>query len=99
MASQNTQALQVSFFQQAVDKFKKNLTPEDQNEFKYTTLEDLQRDILNIQNKHRNRNMMRLKVFLEGMEQYGRVVEVFLNTSAILCFVWVRYEVCIQMLR
>jgi hypothetical protein len=33
--------------------------------------------------------MSKLERFLEGMKEYDKVVSVFLNTSAILAFVWV----------
>jgi hypothetical protein len=80
-------------FQKALDNFRSNLTPGDQDEFRYTTLEDLQRSILKIQEKHASgrkaKNMTRLNSFLEAMEQYGKVIEVFLNTSEFVAFVWV----------
>jgi hypothetical protein len=91
----NTQATTVSVFQQALDEFRSKLAQEDQNQFKFTTVEDVQRCILDIQNKYYgmrdSRNMTRLKLFLEAMEQYGKVIEVFLNANELLCFVWVRY--------
>lgn len=34
------------------------------------------------------RNLSRILGFLEAMKQFGAVVEVFLNTSDILAFVW-----------
>src|SRR5881396_2981779 len=80
-------------FQKALDKFRSDLTEEDQDEFNYTTLGDLQRCIVEIQEKHastrQSKNMTRLKAFLEAMDQYGKIVEVFLNTSNMLSFVWV----------
>ena len=33
-------------------------------------------------------NLSRILGFLEAMNQFGKVVEVFLNTSDILAFVW-----------
>ncbi|KAH0563181.1 hypothetical protein GP486_002248 [Trichoglossum hirsutum] len=80
-------------FQKALDNFRSNVAQSDQDEFKYTTLEDLQRSILEIQEKHASgrkaKNMARLNPFLKAMEQYGKVIEVFLNTSEFVAFVWV----------
>lgn len=33
-------------------------------------------------------NLTRVSGFLEAMNQFGAVIEVFLNTSEILAFVW-----------
>ena len=83
-------------FRKAVDDFRSHLALDDRDEFGYTTLEDLQRSILEIQEKHaserKTKNMTRLNSFLEAMEQYGKVIEVFLNTSEFISFVWVSYH-------
>lgn len=96
----NAQVVQISVFQQALDEFRKNLREDDQNQIVCTRLEDLQRCILDIQEKHNtarwSRNMKRLKPFLEAMEQYGKVIEVFLNASEILCFVWVSFGLTVS---
>lgn len=80
-------------FRKAVEDFGLHLALDDQDEFRHTTLEDLQRTILEIQEKHaskrRMKNMTRLRSFLEAMEQYGKVIEVFLNTSEFIAFIWV----------
>jgi hypothetical protein len=82
-----------SIFQTALDDFKSDLSQEEQDEITYTTLPALKKCIRSIQDNHRkardSKNMDRLRHFLEGMEQYSQVIEVFVNTSAILCFVWV----------
>jgi len=96
----NAQVVQISVFQQALDEFQKTLREDDQNQIVCTTFEDLQRCILDIQKKHdterMSRNMRRLKTFLEAMEQYGKVIEVFLNASQILCFVWVSFGLIVS---
>lgn len=80
-------------FRKAADDFRSDLAQDDRDEFSYTTLDDLQRSILEIQEKHASvrkmKNMTRLNSFLEAMEQYGKVIEVFLNTSEFIAFVWV----------
>jgi len=89
----NPQTLDPSAFHKAVNKFQATISRQDYDEMRCTTLQDLQLCILDIQNKHasgrRTRNMTRLKNFLDAMEQYGKVIEVFLNASPVLCFVWV----------
>jgi len=87
-------------FQKVLDDFRCSLAQDDRDEFRYTTLEDLQSCILEIQEKHASerkvKNMTRLNSFLEAMEQYGNVIEVFLNTSEFLAFVWVRNYLCTE---
>ena len=80
-------------FQKALTEFQALLSQDDNNEIQLTTLENLQQEILDIQKEHtsarKNRNMARLKRFLEGMEEYAKIIEVFLNASSVVCFIWV----------
>lgn len=61
---------------------------------RFSTLEDVHAEISKIQKAQepdrRLRNLPRIKAFLEGMEQFGKIIEVFLNVSDIVAFVWVR---------
>lgn len=74
--------------------FKEDLTFEQKNDFEFSTLEELKAAILTIQNEQctdrKMRNLARLKGFLEAMEQFGKVIEVFVNASKFVCFIWVR---------
>lgn len=83
-------------FQRALTRFKDHLSPAEQEEFGVTSLEDVQRTIAQIQrtqeSEKKMRNLTRIKAFIEAMEQYGQVVEVFLNVSDIIAFVWVCRE-------
>lgn len=80
-------------FLKAWDEFRKDLTQSEQDEMACGNLEDLRKCILDLQkNQKRVVNMARLSAFLEGMEQYGKVVEVFLNTANIIAFIWVSYS-------
>lgn len=69
------------------------LSPEEQADFQFSTLDDLQVAINKIQEnqlkKQHLQGLIKIKPFLESMEQYGKVIEVFLNTTNILAFVWV----------
>jgi hypothetical protein len=80
-------------FQNALDEFCKGLSQEELDKITLTSLVDLQICIKSIQDEHVNvrksRDTTKLKAFLEAMEEYGKVIEVFLNASAVLCFVWV----------
>ena len=83
-----------SAFEIALDKFKKELRPKHRTAFQKTTLDDLLAEIDKIQkDQHSTRRLQaigRLKPTLEALNQLGKVVETFVNTSEIVAFVWVR---------
>ena len=86
--------VQAIIFQLGLQKFKTTLSEREKREFGVTTLQDLKIAIETIQQKQRSerklRAMSKLGRFLEGMQEYDKIVAVFLNTSEILAFVWVR---------
>ncbi|RBA15873.1 hypothetical protein FPRO05_12094 [Fusarium proliferatum] len=79
-------------FHRALADFQNRLKPAERQQFKVTTLDELKVTILAIQSQQRSRKKMmhmgRLVPFLEAMEQFGKVIEVFLNVSEVLAFVW-----------
>ncbi|KAI2464722.1 hypothetical protein F4781DRAFT_411946 [Annulohypoxylon bovei var. microspora] len=81
-------------FLTVLDDFKKTagLTQAEEAEFQMTGLEELQTCIRTIQqDQEQKRKMMymrRLDPFLQTMEQYGKVLDVFVNTSEIVAFIW-----------
>ncbi len=83
-------------FYQALVKFRNTLDPKEEEAFRFSSLQDLQNALDSIQVDQTKRrtlaNLSRIKPFLEAMEQYGTVVEVFLNVNDILAFVWVSIE-------
>lgn len=83
-----------SAFEQALDDFKMDLKEKERRNFCATTLSDLTKEIEKLQaSQHagrRGKNAARLKPFLEAMDQLGKVIEVFTNTSEMVAFVWVR---------
>jgi hypothetical protein len=93
MASSNVSHL--GHFGPVVQSFKETLTEEQRNDFEFSTLEDFQTIVVTIQNRQgsekKMRNLARLRCFLEAMEQYDKVIEVFVNTSEIVGFIWVYY--------
>ena len=82
-------------FQDFLNTFKSEaeIPKQDLQKYKNTTLDDVKVTLSEIQQRQlssgQQRWMARLTPFLTGMEQYGKVIEVFLNTSEILAFVWV----------
>ncbi|KAF2492653.1 hypothetical protein BU16DRAFT_551492 [Lophium mytilinum] len=84
---------QRSAFDRTLEDFKKTLKKKDHNNFKMTTFNDLKKSVSEIQAKQhsqrRLQNLNRLKPFLEAIEQYGKVVEVFCNSNEFVAFVWV----------
>ena len=83
-----------SHFESILEDFKSGLKKRDQENFRLTTLEDLEQTIADIQaeqhGERRLQNLNRLKPFLECLNQYGNVVDIFCNSSQFLPFVWVR---------
>lgn len=79
-------------FKQALEDFKKRLKPEEEAKFAVTSLNDLQialKDIQEMQRKTKTaQNLKRIEPFLQAMAQYQGIIEVFLNTSSLLCFIW-----------
>lgn len=79
-------------FEATLLDFKKRLTPKEQNDFQFTTLDGVKREIARIQKQQDDlktmMNMSRIQSFLEGMNELGKVIEVFLNASNFVAFVW-----------
>ncbi|TVY27111.1 Vegetative incompatibility protein HET-E-1 [Lachnellula hyalina] len=90
-------------FDDVLSKFKLRLTDRESEDFKFTSLEDVRVALVAIQDEQgRKKEMMnlpRLQAFLEAMEQYGKVVEVFLNVSSVLCFIWGPMKFCLQLVK
>ncbi|KAF1840937.1 uncharacterized protein K460DRAFT_410330 [Cucurbitaria berberidis CBS 394.84] len=84
----------VSTFEKSLNAFKTKagLSPDELKVFQLTSLDDLRRQIAIIQDDQRKskkmRYLKRLGPFLDTMEQYGKIVEVFLNISDIIAFIW-----------
>lgn len=75
-----------------LSNFRARLTKTELDNFNFCNLKDVQQTIVNIQEQQEKRkemmNFSRILGFLEAMEQFGKVIEVFLNSSEILCFIW-----------
>jgi hypothetical protein len=79
-------------FREILSGFKKRLTQDELHDFQFATLEDVRLEMARIQDAQASRkemmNMPRIQSFLEAMDQFGKVIEVFLNTSEFVAFVW-----------
>lgn len=79
-------------FRETLSSFKKRLTQNELHDFQFATLEDVRLEMARIQAAQASRkemmNMPRIQSFLEAMDQFGKVIEVFLNTSEFVAFVW-----------
>lgn len=79
-------------FTRAISKFRARLTGNQLVEFKSTTYEELCKELSRIERDQDARketmNLRRIQTCLEVMEQFSKVIEVFLNASDMVAFVW-----------
>lgn len=82
----------INTFEDALEDFKKGLNQKQIQNFQFVTLSDVRETALRIQSEQDQTkslmNMTRLEGFLEAMEQFGKVIEIFLNASSFVAFVW-----------
>jgi hypothetical protein len=87
-------------FRQALAHFTSRLTDDERLNFKFTKLEEVREAVIRIQQEQASRtammNLTRIQSFLEAMEQYGKVIEVFLNSSEFLPFIWGPLKLMLQ---
>lgn len=92
-------------FDRELRSFKAHLTPGEQNSFTGTTLEDLRLTVASIQktqiSERANKNVARLRKFLEAVESYSKVLDVFVNINDFVAFVWgpIKYLLLVSMPR
>lgn len=81
---------------------KAQLTSKQVQDFEATNFNRLRSTIKGIQDEQESKKAMcymrRLEPFLQTMEQYAKVVDVFVNTSQTLAFVWVRLFRCTSLI-
>ncbi|KAM0562877.1 hypothetical protein ACHAPJ_001717 [Fusarium lateritium] len=79
-------------FQRALSKFKASLDPKLRSQFSHCSLSELHDAIQDIQHNQakdgKQRDIRRIQAFIEAMDQFGKVIEVFLNANEMLCFIW-----------
>jgi hypothetical protein len=90
-------------FKAILSDFKKRLTPDEQENFQFATLKDVRETALRIQRDQEQlktmMNMARLESFLEAMDQFGKVIEVFVNASSFVAFIWGPMKFILQVRR
>jgi len=76
----------------AITEFRNKLTGTELTEFSTTTYKQLCTALMQVQNEQESRkeamNLARIKSCLEAMHQFGQVIEIFLNVSDAVAFVW-----------
>ncbi|KAL9111362.1 MAG: hypothetical protein Q9227_004239 [Pyrenula ochraceoflavens] len=79
-------------FRRALAKFSTRLTKNEEQSFQFATLEEARNALAIIQGEQRKRkenmNLTRLQSFLEAMEQFSKTLELFLNVSPFVAFIW-----------
>jgi hypothetical protein len=84
---------QLGQFNHVLQSFLKTLTEEQKYDFKFSTLSGLQATVVTIQNRQSSekkmRNLTQLRRFLKAIEEYSKVIEIFVNTSEFVGFIWV----------
>ncbi|KAH7381988.1 hypothetical protein BKA64DRAFT_584001 [Cadophora sp. MPI-SDFR-AT-0126] len=82
----------IGTFEAVLEDFKKSLNTKQIQNFQFSTLDDVRQTALEIQNEQDQTkslmNMTRLESFLEAMDQFGKVIGVFVNASSFVAFVW-----------
>ncbi|KAF9878419.1 hypothetical protein CkaCkLH20_03911 [Colletotrichum karsti] len=79
-------------FEEELEKFKNQIKIKEREYFKFSSETEFCQEIDTLQSKlhsgRRQQNMTRLKGFVEAMTQFGKVIDVFCQTSEVLAFVW-----------
>lgn len=79
-------------FEDTLTSFKLRLTKDELTDFEGTTFNELRLTIAGIQKGHlnsrTNRNVTRLRTFLEAIQSYATVLDLFVNVSEFVAFIW-----------
>jgi hypothetical protein len=79
-------------YTRVINKFRARLTGPEFTAIDATTYEELCRTLSRVQREQQVRgesmNLARIQRFLEAMQQFGQVIEIFLNVSNVVAFVW-----------
>jgi len=89
-------ALSHDRFLSALDRFKAGIAPNLAAEFSICSIQDVRSSIRDIQRKQGSegklRYMRRLEAFVEAMQQFSKVLDLFVNVNDLFCFIWVRAD-------
>jgi hypothetical protein len=79
-------------FERELKSFKARLTQSEQSDFTDTTIDDLHLTVASIQktqiSERTNKNITRLRTFLEAIESLSKILDLFVNISDFVAFVW-----------
>lgn len=82
-----------SGFLRTLSEFQSDLSEEEKAYFQVCSLQDVFNTIGDIQDEQKRtktyRNLKKIEPFLEAIGQLGEVIEVFLNASEFVSFIWV----------
>lgn len=83
-------------FDEALARFKKGLTPKEMADFAVTSIDDVHAEADRIQQEQAKRgslrNMRRIQPYINGLSQFSKVIEVFIQAKPeIMSFIWVSY--------
>lgn len=80
-------------FNRVLNEFKRELSQDEIYDFSFTTSSDLKKEIQRLQEKQKSekrmQNLRRPSAFVEAIDQFDKVVHVFLNVTNFLGFIWV----------
>jgi hypothetical protein len=94
MASAGQLPLPASFTRGLAD-FQKRLSAAQIEEFQFATFQSLQEAIHKIQKEQAQRqsfrNLNKIRPFLDGLTQYSKIIELFINMQPLLAAIWVSF--------
>ena len=80
-------------FTRGLADFHKRLSVEQIEEFQFATFETLQETIEKIQKEQAQtqclRNLNKIRPFIDGLVQYSKLIELFINMQPLLAAIWV----------
>lgn len=82
-------------FTRGLADFHKRLSVEQIEEFQFATFESLQEVIQKIQKEQAQtqslRNLNKIRPFVDGLVQYSKIIELFINMQPLLAAIWVSF--------
>ncbi|ORY19419.1 hypothetical protein BCR34DRAFT_128195 [Clohesyomyces aquaticus] len=92
MATSTATSAGTAIFNRVLHEFQHELTKDEVDDFNFITADDLKKSVYQMQeeqkSKKRMQNLSRVSAFVEAMDQFDKVIQVFLNTTNYLGFVW-----------
>ncbi|KAK3395111.1 hypothetical protein B0H63DRAFT_518180 [Podospora didyma] len=87
-------------FAKSIERFRASLSEDQKRDFSIANVKDVTREIQKIQNllgpERKLRNFAKMRKFLEAMKRVEELVNVFLNVSEVVAFVWGPIKLALQ---